>query len=251
MSQTIWTRCGARSSCRRLSGQAWRVVEAQHVVSTRKLVDNLDEQAILEDLIEGAKPPLPGGSKLHWLLSTPFRYPPLRHGSRFGDTLHRGIWYGSDAVACGLAEVAYYRLVFLEGTAADLRLETEMTVFAASYATRAGVDLTRKPFDAFAKSLFSPTDYRSSQALGTAMREDGVQVFRYRSARDPDGGTNIGIFDAAAFASPRPTRLETWLCYASRTGVDFIRKNLAVTLTTLSFPRATFEVKGVLPQPAL
>jgi hypothetical protein len=37
----------------------WRIVEAQHRVSTLKLVDSLAEQAALEEILEVTKPPLP------------------------------------------------------------------------------------------------------------------------------------------------------------------------------------------------
>ena len=51
MSSDIWTRCAGRSEIRPLSLRAWRVVESQHQVSTRKLVGTLEEQAMLEALI--------------------------------------------------------------------------------------------------------------------------------------------------------------------------------------------------------
>jgi len=255
MSQTIWTRCGARSSCRRLSGRAWRVVEAQHVVSTRKLVDTLEEQELLENLIERQKPPAPEDVEfagLHTLLATPFRYPPLRYGSRFGRRHERGIWYGSLTLPTGLAEVAYYRLVFLDGTAANIAPVAELSAFTAGFATDAGADLTRPPFERYAATISSPTDYDAAQELGSAMRADGVEVFHYRSARDKDGGTNLGLFTPRAFSSKRPGReLATWVCYASRLRVDFLRKNLVSRREKLSFPRADFEVGGVLPAPAL
>src|SRR5690606_40733910 len=73
MSSSIWTRCAGASELRPLRLEPWRVVEAQHRVSTRKLVDTLEEQALLEDLIERAKPPDPTGGRLHYLLATPFR----------------------------------------------------------------------------------------------------------------------------------------------------------------------------------
>ena len=38
---------------------AWRGVEAQHVVSTMRLVDTAVEQDLLEQLLEGSKPALP------------------------------------------------------------------------------------------------------------------------------------------------------------------------------------------------
>ena len=92
MSSSIWTQCAGDSRQRPLRLSAWRVVEAQHQVSTRKLVDTLEEQSLLEDLIDAAKPPDPTQGRLHYLLSTPFRYPPLRHGSRFGTRHEPGLW---------------------------------------------------------------------------------------------------------------------------------------------------------------
>ena len=53
----------------------WRGVEAQHQVATMRLVDDLREQELLEQLLEASKPPLPpDASAAHYLLSTPFRY---------------------------------------------------------------------------------------------------------------------------------------------------------------------------------
>src|ERR1700730_17954571 len=86
MPSTTWTRAALSSSARPLSGICWRVVEAQHHVSTLKLVDTLDEQQQLEAHIEDTKPPVPPECRhLHYLLSTPFRYgAPYPTGSRFG-----------------------------------------------------------------------------------------------------------------------------------------------------------------------
>src|SRR6478672_3139327 len=195
MSSSIWTRCAGDSEIRRLQATAWRVVESQHQVSTRKLVDSNEEQALLEDLIESVKPPDVTAGRLHYLLSTPFRYPPLTHGSRFGRRHERGIWYGSADRRTAFAEVAYYRLVFLEGTHAQLgTLTTPLTAFTASIRTVKGIDLVASPFDVHRKAIASPTSYASSQALGTAMREAGVEAFRYPSARDDKSGVSIAVF---------------------------------------------------------
>ena len=60
MSPSISTLFAEKASAviRRLGGKAWRVVEAQHVVSTRKLVDSAEEQEILESLIDVSGHPL-------------------------------------------------------------------------------------------------------------------------------------------------------------------------------------------------
>ena len=165
MPSNIWTRCAGRSSLRRLSGRAWRVVESQHLFATRKLVDSDEEQALLEELIEDVKPPRARPAGLHYLLFTPFRYPPLRYGSRFGTRAELGIWYGSRTHATAFAEKAYYLLLFLEGTSAELTpLETDVSIFQAAYETRRGVDLTRGAFARYGALISSPSDYAASDA---------------------------------------------------------------------------------------
>jgi len=57
MSSSIWTQCAGDSELRALRLSPWRAVEAQHQVSTRKLVDTLEEHQMLEDLIEGSTAP--------------------------------------------------------------------------------------------------------------------------------------------------------------------------------------------------
>src|SRR5215208_6155464 len=107
MSSSIWTQCAGDSELRPLRLTPWRAVEAQHQVSTRKLVDSVEEQHLLEDLIDRAKPPDRTAGRVHYLLATPFRYPPLRHGSRFGTRFERGLWYGAESPRTMFAEVAY------------------------------------------------------------------------------------------------------------------------------------------------
>jgi hypothetical protein len=250
MSSNIWTRCGGKSSLRPLAGAAWRVVESQHLVSTRKLVDSDAEQAVLEELIEGAKPPLPA-ARLHWLLATPFRYPPLRHGSRFGTRAERGIWYGSERQETAFAEKAYYILLFLEGTAASLRpLELDLSAFQARVSSDRGVDLLSACFEAYRTAISSPVSYAASQRLGAEMRADGVAVFRYASARDAGGGANVGIFDPEAFAARSPRPPQTWHCLATADVIE-LRKKDVFARVTLVFPRRQFERAGRLPSPAV
>jgi hypothetical protein len=254
VSQSIWTQCGGVSSLRALKSEPWRVVEAQHVLSTRKLVDSADEQQLLEALVDGVKPPVPAEPAfegLHYLLFTPFRHPPLRHGSRFGTRFARGIWYGAESLPTAFAESAYYRFLFLQGTAATLpRLLLELSAFTVPVATKKGVDLTAPPFDAHARKLTSRTTYRNTQLLGAQMREAGVEAFRFRSARDPSGGMNLGVLQPGAFARKTPRRLETWICDLTFERAEFSRKNLLAPAPPLAFHRTGFEVGGKLPSPA-
>ena len=251
MSSSIWTRCAGDSEIRPLHNSPWRVVEAQHQVSTRKLVDSAEEQALLEDLIDRVKPPDATGGRLHYLLFTPFRYPPLAHGSRFSGRHERGIWYGSVERRSAFAEVAYYRLLFLEGTQASLgTVTTALTAFTARVRTLRGVDLVAPPFDAYRRAIASPTSYASSQALGGAMRGAGVEAFRYPSARDTEGGINVGVFVASVFGNTKPKSLETWHCSTTRERVEITQGDY-FKRDRFAFPRAQFLVKGILPAPAI
>ena len=253
MSPTIWTRYAARVELEVLTARPWRVVEAQHVVSTRKLVDSDAEQHLLEDLIERAKPPLPPEPEfqgLHYLLGTPFRYPPLPHGSRFGTRAERGLWYGAEELRTALAEAAYYRLVLLEGTEAELApVAVDLSAFRARVRSERAVDLTRPPFAAHEAEVSSPVSYAESQVLGREMRGAGVEAFRYRSARDARGGANLGLFTPRAFADRRPSSPQTWYCVATRRVVELSRRDL-LGRGTYRFPREGFEMDGDLPVPA-
>src|SRR5437764_7866211 len=196
MSPTIWTRCAGGYRVRPLSGTFRRVVEAQFRNSTRKLVDSDAEQAALEALLdERAKLPVPAEfAGLHYLLSTPFRHPPLRNGSRFGTRRERGILYGARELPTAFAEVAYYRLLFLEGTAADLGVVgVELTAFSFGIAARRAIDLTRAPFADFEAELSSKTSYDAPQRLGAEMRTNGVQCCLYVSARAAGRGLCIAV----------------------------------------------------------
>jgi hypothetical protein len=248
MSSAIWTQCAGGSELRPLRLLPWRAVEAQHLVSTRKLVDTLEEQELLEELIDGAKPPVPLARPLHYLLSTPFRYPPLSWGSRFGSATERGIWYGAEGVQTVFAEVAYYRLLFLEGTSADLgTVVTPLTLFRVRVHSQAGIDLAAAPFDAHRDVIASPVSFAESQALGRAMRAAGVEVFRYPAARDSAGGIGVGVFTPSAFGNARPRDEQTWICTATHTRIEFVRTHAR---TAFVFARAQFEVQGELPLPA-
>jgi hypothetical protein len=253
MSPSIWTRCAGSSRVGRLEDRAWRAVEAQHVVSTAKLADSPEEQAALERMIESVKPPLapPGEfAGYHFLLTTSFRYPPLAHGSRFSTRFERSLWYGSREMRTACSEVAYYRLLFLEGTTADiLRLEVDLSLFRVPIRARRGVDLMRPPFETYEEKISSPTAYDASQPLGAEMRAAGVDAFRYRSARDPEGGINLALFTPRAFAVRRPTAPQTWHAAATRERVEITRKD-ALERAVFSFTRREFEVRGKLPKPA-
>ena len=233
-----------------LKGEVLRLVESQEQVATNQLVSSLARQAMLEEMLESTKPPLrPGTERLHYLLATPFRYPPLRHGSRFGRRHEPSLFYGALGARTVLAEAAYYRFVFWYGMATPppRKLDTQHTLFAARYQGRDGIRLHQPPFDDAISLLRHPADYSATQALGMAMREAGIDLFEYRSARDVEAGLNLALYNARPFTRRTPTRQDAWLCQLTGDHVRFRRTGDGALY---DFALERFLFHGRLPLPA-
>jgi len=246
----IWAACSERAAPVTLSGPILRLVESQEQVATNSLVRTLAEQALLEDLIEGSKPKLQGPAiGLHYLLATPFRYPPLPWGSRFGRRFEPSLFYAARSIATVLAESAYYRFVFWSGMAVlpPASLATRHTLFSVAIGTSRGLRLQHPPFDDHAAALLDRRHYGATQALGTAMRDAGIEAFEYRSARDPQQGLNVALFTPAALGSPKPDILDEWLCQTTAERVSYYSRSGG---GVREFPLETFRVDGELPLPA-
>ncbi|MFD0669576.1 RES family NAD+ phosphorylase [Ramlibacter sp. MAHUQ-53] len=198
--------------------ELWRAVEAQHRVATLRLVDDLDEQALLEQLLESSKPPLPpGAGRHHFLLSTPFRYlPPWP--SRFRRPGEPGAWYGAQERETVAAEVAWWRWRFLEDSQGlrEGQVLSELTFFLARFTGRE-LDLTQSPWRRHRATWRDPADYAGCHALAAAARAHAppVQSIRYESARR-EGGLCQVVFDPGALALPRPAPQQTWVCKVMR-----------------------------------
>jgi len=241
--------------CVAFEGLMRRAVESQYQNSTRQLVDSDDEQQLLERLIERHKPPLPHDPTcqgMHYLLTTPFRYPPLNYGSRFGQRNERGIWYGAEHLRTVFAEVAFYRLLFLEDSRADLgQITSRHTAFVVSIDSPRSVDLTAAGFIDLHAPLCSKTSYRFTQALGTYLRSLEVQMCLYTSARDPEHGKACAIFSPNAFKNKNPHGTTSeWVCVASHERVEFRRQNHTLKSERYSFARELFLVGSQLPRPS-
>jgi hypothetical protein len=237
MSSHIWTPDALSSESVRLEGKYWRMVEAQHRVSTLKVVDTLDEQALLEDLIEQTKPQIPLECRhLHYLLATPFRYGSVYpHGSRFrraGRT--RGVYYAAETMFTAVAEMAFYRLLFFSESPETPwpRDAADYTAFAAAIKCAGAVDLTRRPFDRDAAA--------ACQAIADVAREAGLEAIRYRSARDPKGA-NIALLTCKGFAKAKPLEPQTWRIRLGAFGVqaicEFPEKRIEFSRTAFADPR--------------
>ena len=212
MSSSTWTPRAVKSKAARLSARLWRAVEAQHIVSTRRLVDDLEEQRVLEDILEATKPPVPpSAARLHYLLFTPFRYPPP-HPSRFRAVHDPGIFYGGGSIRTACAELGYWRWRFLTHSKGLTSLgPAQQTLFEVSVRANAA-DLESAPFSKDAELWRHPHEYSATQAFARSAREAGLGLILYASVRDPRPGRCGAVLQPDAFSSPQPTSAtQTWL----------------------------------------
>ncbi|WP_460802921.1 RES family NAD+ phosphorylase [Microbulbifer agarilyticus] len=256
-----------RESAVRLLGRLYRIIESQEEVATRSLVDSLQKQEILENLLEQSKPVrLRGSEQLHYLLATPFRYPPLPWGSRFGGIAESGIFYGSKTIDTVLIEAAYYRLLFISDMVeAPMAPVTSFhQIFSAKYCADPGVRLQAETWRQHWPKLTHPSQYGFCQSLGTQLRDSNVQGVEAFSARavmagicelpSSGGGAggegiNVALFDPAALLPRAPTIEAEVTAEATIEGVSFLVKS-GNSVRTATFSKSAFLAAGTLPLPA-
>ncbi|QMU60179.1 MAG: RES domain-containing protein [Gammaproteobacteria bacterium] len=235
-----------------LSEVVFRVAESQQKVATNTLVDTLQEQRILEELLDRVKPPIPYDCQQYdYLVYTPFRYPPLKHGSRFGKKMHPSIFYGSKKLDTAFAELAYYRFVYYDGMMALPKKKQKVTQhasFSVELETQKGVALNESPFNKLKHKISNPNSYGDSQKIGEEMRVKEVEAFTYFSAR-ADEEVNVGIFSCKVIASYMPNALQHWSCITRDRSVTI--RSLDDRWSSISFELDQFLVDGVLPAPAV
>ena len=236
--------------CLSLSGTLCRVVESQEQVATTLLCDgDLSRQDALERLLEASKPSRREGTeRLDYLLATPWRYPPLRYGSRFGDRDEPSLFYGSRAIGTALAETAYYRFILRDDTADPVdRLTSQHTSFTARYRARCGVRVHDSALADVASALSDPLGYSDAQTFGSFVRTAGFDVIEFPSARDPACGINVALLAPDALLSNRHREPREWLCTTSATEVAFSSRGQPSV--KLRYERSVFEINGELPRP--
>lgn len=227
MSLHTWTQDALRSELCPLQVPAWRLVEAQHVVSTLSLVDNLDEQNLLEDILEETKPPVPVECQhLDYLLSTPFRYRPYPYGSRFrkpGLTL--GVWYGAERPETAVAEMVFYRFLFYAESPETPfpSSSADYTAFSVGLGTESSLDLTAGALAEDNERWIDPIDYSACQDLSEIAREAGAEIIRFQSVRDPDNGANLAVLTCTAFQDAAPVERQSWRIRISPAGAQAVR----------------------------
>ncbi len=243
MSSTTWTAEGLSSNTCRRAGVCWRAVEAQHINSTMKLVENFEEQDRLEQLLEASKPPYPAEcAGLHYLLFTPFRYRPHTRGSRFRRAGQiAGVFYAFEHPHTALAEMAYYSLLFYADSPATPLPDNpvQYTVFSVQYRTHKAIDLTEPPCNAQEQLWNDPVDYRPCQNLADEARKAAIHLIKSVSVRCPNKGKNISLLSCVAFQSKKPEQIQTWHIAVQPEQVAAVRE----------FPRETltFSVDGLIP----
>lgn len=247
----IWEACEGAKQVQTLSGTAWRLVESQEQIATLGYVDTLEEQALLEELLDSVKPPYPAQcDDYHYLLKTPFRYPPLKWGSRFGRLHEPGIFYAGCQVKTTLAESAYYRFVFwysMNNTPIKNTITSSHTLFCVNYSSKQGIRLHAAPFNQYQQELTDPQNYSATQQLGSEMRAAQVDVFEYTSARDPDKNPCVGLFTHHPLTRKKPSDMTQWLCELSARDVAFKQVG---NKEIIRFALDDFLVAGKLPVPA-
>lgn len=247
----IWSEVGGGNEIKPMIATIFRFVESQEQVATLGLVNNVYEQGVLEELLESTKNPLPEETdSLHYLLKTPFRYPPLKYGSRFGTTFEGSLFYGSMSLATALAETAYYRFVYMLGPEIPFQqtISSEYSAFSVSVKSNLGIFLDQPPFTNYESILTSPVSYVETQQLGSGMRQNGVEMFRYISARDKNKGKNIALFSPDVFCSIKPSKLTSWLCQTSLQETGFLSRE---SDERIMFTQKDFWVNDAFPSPAV
>ena len=217
MSSSTWTPPAVSSEARAWAARTWRMVEAQHVASTMKIVDDADEQLLLETLLDGSKPPIASATTgMHYLLASPFRYPPRQGGSRFRDANAPGVFYGAQYVRTACAELGYWRWKFLMDAVDLSRIEpVAHTAFSVDVSAQA-VDLRAPPFDRDAAVWTHPAEYLPCQEFATVARSAEIGGIVYQSVRDPQKAWCVAVLTPEAFAKRKPNaeRQTWWLAVA-------------------------------------
>jgi hypothetical protein len=197
----------------------WRVVETQYAAATMRLVDDVAAQAVLEEAIKGSKPPVPSAfAHLHYLLYTPFRYPPSPWPSRFRGPTDPGVFYAAEHVRTALAEVAHWRLkVLLDAVDLQVLDPAAHTVFTTEVEGEIADAAALRPASRRA-AVLDADDYSAAQTWAREIRADGRHAIRYPSVRDRPDGVCWAVFAPEAFRS-EPVLSGNWLVRVTRGGV--------------------------------
>lgn len=194
-------------------GNVWRLIEGQYRSATVRIVDTDPEHAVLEDILEESKPPIPEACKhLDYQFWSPFRYGCYPRASRFrrsGQT--PGVWYGAETALTAVTESIWGAVAFFRASPSTPmpRRPVEHTAVQADIRAAVAVDLT-DPLMVGQGRWADPNDYSDCLALADQVRGDGCEAIRYQSVRDPARRANVAVLSCAAFAQRAPIAQQTW-----------------------------------------
>lgn len=225
-----------------------RMVETQEYAATTYLVDDLEEQAILEQILDDFKHSYVDDTQdLHYLISSPFRYPPLKYGSRFGSITEPSYFYASESIQTCLAEAAFYRFYLIDGTETPFPkvIQSEHSLFFVKVSSSNTLDLTQISDTSIQQQLTDPQYYSLTQKVGLHARQNGVDLLRYYSARCQAQGVNVAIDNHTLIQSEQPEYKEEYICQLDpQTGI--LRFSQPRNFPVM-FTKNQFLVKGNLP----
>jgi hypothetical protein len=225
-----------------------RMVETQEYAATTSLVDDLEEQAILEQILDDFKPRYADNTQdLHYLISTPFRYPPLKYGSRFAAITEPCYFYASETIQTCLSEAAFYRFYLIDGTETPFpkMIQSEHSLFFVQVMSSKTLDLTQISDLLIQKQLTDPISYSITQQVGQHARKNGADLLRYFSARSQEQGINLAIDNHTIIQSEKPEDKAGYICQLDpQSGILRFSQPRTFPVT---FTREQFLVDGHLP----
>ena len=211
--------------------RAWRAVEAQHVASTLRLTENdAGAQDLLERILEESKPVLPEEARgLHYLLATPFRYPPLPHGSRFRSAADPGVLYAAIEKQTACAEMGYWRWRFVRDSEGLREIAAAPQTLFQLGAAGDGIDLRLGMLARRSSTWMDRESYVATQALARAARGKAMALVIYASVRDPEHGPCVAVLDARALRPRKSLAMETWYLTVTAGGAVWRREGESMT----------------------
>jgi len=199
----------------------YRIVESDLEVATSSITTTLAEQSRLEELLDEIKP-ISAPSKKHYLLTTPFRYPPLKYGSRYGTINMKSYFYASKEPITCLYECAYYRFLFLNDIEIPFGepIQTNHLLFSCSISAKKTLELTHKRFQPIKKRITRSQDYSMTQKIGNWAVENNFEVIKFPSARH-ETGINYAVTSINNIKSNQPKIIERLPCTSTTERIVF------------------------------
>ncbi len=204
-----------------INAKVYRIVESDLEVATSSITTSLAEQSRLEELLDEIKP-IAQASRKHYLLTTPFRYPPLKYGSRYGTSNMKSFFYGSKEPITCLYECAYYRFLFLNDMEVPYNqpIQTNHLLFSCSVSAKKSLELTHERFRPIRETITHHADYTATQKIGNWAMENDFEVIKFPSARH-EPGINYAVASINNIKSNEPKNIERLPCTSTKNRIVF------------------------------